>query len=239
MEFKYFAKQKTAVAAMDTIAIMKAAIDYFTNAFGPLPYEDHLTVLELPAYFSGGGAFGNISAMDETSFAIAGYLPDEAGNPDSGGGIDVLVHELAHQWWGLSTYPMEDDASYWSAEGITCYSTYCFMKDYLGTEYADEHFINEWQNSLETYQNAFYIQNPDDLKKLSDSDQSNVLATLNNIGLYDMMPLKLLKAEADLGGTESFQKTLSELYTTHLGQPVTYDDFLTATGLTKEALDLA
>lgn len=239
VEFKYFTKQKTAVAAMGTIDIMKAAIDYFTNAYGPLPYEDYLTVLELPAYFSGGGAFGNTSAMDETSFAVAGYLPDEAGNPDSGGGIDVLVHELAHQWWGLAAYPMGDDTSYWSAEGITCYSTYCFMKDYFGTEYANEHFINEWQNSLETYQNAFYIQNPDYLKKLSDSDQSNVLAALNNIGLYDIMPLKLLKAENDLGGTEAFQKKLSELYTTHVGQPITYDDFLTAAGLTKEALDLA
>ena len=239
VEFKYFTKQKAAIANMDTIAIMKSAIDYFTNAFGPLPYKDNLTILELPAYFSGGGAFGNTSAMDETSFAVAGYLPDGAGDPDSGGGIDVLVHELAHQWWGLATYPMTDDKSYWSAEGITCYSTYCFMKDYFGTDYADSHFISEWQNNLKSYQSAFYIQNPIYLKKLSASDQSNVLSALNNIGLYDIMPLQLVEAEKALGGSGEFQKKLSELYLKHLGQPIPYDDFLAATGLTKEALDLA
>nr|WP_319489258.1 hypothetical protein [uncultured Caproiciproducens sp.] len=239
VKFKYFTKQKAAIANMDTITIMKAAIDYFTNAFGPLPYQDHLTVLELPAYFSGGGAFGNTSAMDETSFAVASYLPDGAGDPDSGGGIDVLVHELAHQWWGLATYPMTDDKSYWSAEGITCYSTYCFMKDYFGTDYADSHFTSEWQSNMKSYQNAFYIQNPTYLKKLSASDQSNVLSALNNIGLYDIMPLQLLKAEKALGGGGAFQKKLSELYLKHLGQPIPYDDFLAATGLTKEALDLA
>jgi hypothetical protein len=239
VEFKYFAKQKAAIANTDTIAIMKSAIDYFTNAFGPLPYKDHLTVLELPAYFSGGGAFGNTSAMDETSFAVAGYLPDGAGDPDSGGGIDVLVHELAHQWWGLATYPMPDDTSYWSAEGITCYSTYCFMKDYFGADYADSHFVSGWQSSLKSYRNAFYIQNPAYLKKLSASDRSNVLSALNNIGLYDIMPLRLVKAEKALGGGGAFQKKLSELYLKHLGQPITYDDFLSATGLTKEAIDLA
>ncbi|QNK41768.1 hypothetical protein [Caproicibacter fermentans] len=239
VEFKYFTKQKAAIADMGTIAIMKDAIDYFTNAFGPLLYQDHLTVLELPAYFSGGGAFGNISAMDETSFAVAGYLPDGAGDPDSGGGIDVLVHELAHQWWGLATYPMADGKSYWSAEGITCYSTYCFMKDYFGADYANSHFVSEWQKNLKSYRNAFYIQNPTYLKKLSPGDQSNVKAALNNIGLYDIMPLQFVKAEKALGGSGALQKKLSELYLKHLGQPITYDDFLAAVGLAKEALDLA
>lgn len=241
VEVKYFAKQDAAIADMDSIGIMKAAIDYFTNVYGPLPYQNHLTILERPANFSGGGggAFGNTSAMAETSFAVTGYLPDELDNPDSGGGIDVLVHELAHQWWGLATYPDMDDASYWSAEGITCYSTYCFMKDYFGEKYANEHFINEWQSGWKSYQNAFYIQHPEFFKKLSDSDQSHMLELLNNIGLYDMMPLKLLKAEAALGGTEAFQGKLKQLYQSYLGNDITYDNFLSVTGLTGEVLNLA
>ena len=240
VDVKYFAKQDAAIADMNSIGVMKAAIDYFTNVYGPLPYQDHLTILERPSYFGGGGgAFGNISEMAETSFAVTGYLPDDSDNPDSGGGTDVLVHELAHQWWGLATYPDRDDSSYWSAEGITCYSTYCFMKDYFGEKYANKHYINEWKSGFKSYKNAFYIQHPEFFKKLSGSDQSHMTELLNNIGLYDIMPLKLLKAEAAVGGTEAFQGKLKHLYQSYLGKDITFDNFLSVTGLTGEVLSLA
>lgn len=58
------------------------------------------------------------------------------------------------------------------------------------------------------------------------------------MSIYNIMPLMMLKGEAALGGTEEFQKKLSELYTAHLGQLITYNDFLSATGLTKEVLSL-
>ena len=111
--FKYFEKHNEEITDMGTENIIKASIDYFTEVYGPLNYEDHLIVLELPAIYSGGYASGNMSAIDETNFT---------------GDIGTVVHEIAHQWWGLGTYPVTDDVSYWSAEGITCYSTYCFMK---------------------------------------------------------------------------------------------------------------
>ena len=66
-----------------------------------------------------------------------------------------------------------------------------------------------------------------------------MLELLNNIGLYDMMPLKLLKAEAALGGTEAFQGKLKQLYQSYLGNDITYDNFLSVTGLTGEVLNLA
>lgn len=239
IELKYFAKHDKSISDMNAANVIKAAIDYFTDAYGPLVYDKNLTILELPAYVSGGFAGGNMSAMDETCYDEEGYLPAEAMTPDQGGGLDVLVHEIAHQWWGLATMPVQDGTSSWSAEGITCYSTYCFMKQYFGEEYAQEHFVKEWQQGWKTYQNAFYIQHPEYLAKLSATDASNIMASFVNMSLYDIMPLRLLKAEKALGGTEAFQKKVSELYTAHLGQAVTYDDFLTVTGLTKEALDLA
>jgi hypothetical protein len=239
IELKYFAKHDQSITDMDAVNVIKAAIDYFTDAYGPLVYDKNLIMLELPAYVSGGFAGGNMSAMDETSYDEEGYLPAEAATPDQGGGLDVLVHEIAHQWWGLATMPMQDGASNWSAEGITCYSTYCFMKQYFGEEYAREHFVKEWQQGWNTYQNAFYIQHPEYLAKLSNKDSSNIMGSFVNMRLYDIMPLMMLKGEEALSGTEAFQKKLSELYTTHLGQPITYDDFLKVTGLTKEALNLA
>ena len=239
IEFKYFKKHEKSLTDMDAIKVIKATIDYFTEAYGPLIYSENLTMLELPAYASGGFAAGNMSAMDETNFNTAGYLPIASLTPDSGGGIDVLVHEIAHQWWGLATMPIQDGVSNWSAEGVTCYSTYCFMKQYYGEEYAQERFIKEWQNGWNTYRNAFYIQHPEYLTMLSDSDASSVMGAFVNMRLYDIMPLMLLRAEETLGGTETLQKGLSNLYLSHLGQAITYEDFLSATGLTKEAIRLA
>jgi hypothetical protein len=235
---KYFKKHDKSIADMDAINVIKATIDYYTDTYGPLIYSESLTMLELPAYVSGGFAGGNMSAMDETNFNTEGYLPAESLTPDSGGGIDVLVHEIAHQWWGLATMPMQDGTSNWSAEGITCYSTYCFMKQYFGEEYVQERYVNGWLKGWDIYKNAFYIQHPEYLMRLSNTNASNIMGSFINMKLYDIMPLMMLKGEEFLGGTEAFQKKLSELYMTHLGQPVTYDDFLATTGLTKEAIEL-
>lgn len=238
IELKYFKKHDRSIMDMDAVNVIKGALDYFTKVYGPLIYSESLTMLELPAYVSGGFAGGNMSAMDETSFNAESYLPADALTPDSGGGIDVLVHEIAHQWWGLATMPMQDGTSNWSAEGITCYSTYSFMKQYFGEDYAQEHYVNGWRQGLNTYHNAFYIQHPEYLEKLSEADASNIMASFVNMKLYDIMPLMMLKGEEALGSAEAFQKELSKLYMTHLGQPITYDDYLAATGLTKEAITL-
>lgn len=233
-QLKYFAKHDSSVRDMDAANVIKAAIDYFTEVYGPLFYDKHLTILELPAYFSGGFAGGSTSAVDETIFSPKGHIPAES--PHSGGGIDVLVHEIAHQWWGIATIPVQDGTSCWSAEGITCYSTYCFLKEYLGEDYVRENYVNEWQHNWEIYKNAFYIQHPEYLEKLSDKDVSNIMGSLLSMRLYSIMPLMMLKAEDALGGTESLQEKLSELYMSHMGQLITYDDFLAATGLTEEAI---
>lgn len=238
IELKYFRKHDKSITDMNAVNMINATIDYFTKTYGPLIYNKNLTMLELPSYVSGGFAGGNISAMDETNFGAKDYLPAESLSPDQGGRMEVLVHEIAHQWWGLATMPMQDGTSNWSAEGITCYSTYCFMKQYFGKEYANGHYLEEWQQGLNTYQNAFYIQHPEYLGKLSPGDVSNIMASFVNMKLYDIMPLMMLKGEESLGGTEAFQEKLSGLYMTHLGQPITYNDFLTATGLTKEAIEL-
>mgnify|MGYP007058148316 FL=1 len=112
------------------------------------------------------------------------------------------------------------------------------MKKYLGEEYAQKQYINVWQHDWNTYKNAFYIQHPEYLEKLSDRDVSNIMGSFQNIRLYSIMPLMILKGENALGGTTAFQKKLSELYLSHIRQPITYNDFLAATGLTKEAIEL-
>ncbi len=238
IDFKYFKKHDQSITDMDAVHVMKAAIDYFTETYGPLVFRGKLTMLELPSYYRGGFAGGSMSAMDETSFNAEGYLSPESLTPDSGGGIDVLIHEIAHQWWGLGSMPVPDGVSNWSPEGITCYSTYSFMKQHFGEEYAKERFVKAWQHGWDRYTNAFYVQNPEYLEKLSAKNISIITGEFASMKQYDIMPLMMLQGETALGGAGVFQKKLSELYKTHMMKPVTYQDFLTATGLTEEAMEL-
>lgn len=239
VNFVHFSKHGQEVEKLKAVEVMKASIDYFTKAYGPLPYKDHLVMLELPASFSGGFASGNTSAMDETSFASEGFLPQsEYATPDGGSGIETLVHEIAHQWWGLATMPVPDEGSLWTAEGITCYSTYRFMDEYYGAEFAKTRYLDVWEKGRQRHESAFYIRNPQYLKMLSATDAANVLAGLRSMAIYEVMPLQLLKAEEACGGKEAFQKKLSQLYQGHIRQPVTYADFLSVVGLKPEDLQL-
>lgn len=81
------------------------------------------------------------------------------------------------------------------------------MKQYFSEEYARAHFVKEWQQGFNIYQNAFYIQHPEYLAKLSKKDTSNIMSSLQNMSLYDIMPLELLQAEDALGGPKAFQKS--------------------------------
>jgi len=237
VELKYFAKHNKSILEMNAINVLKAAIDYFTEVYGPLPSRDRFIVLELPAYESGGFAGGNISAMSETCLNMKEYLPTVSSDPHSDSGIDVLVHEIAHQWWGITAIPIPDDTSCWSPEGITCYSTYSFLKHYFGEEYAREHFVKEWQRDWDTYKNAFYIRNPEHLAKLSEEDKSNIMGSFLRMRQYSIMSLMMLKGE-ELIGSEAFHQKLSGLYTSNMGEFISYDDFLAGIGLSKEVLEL-
>ena len=87
------------------------------------------------------------------------------------------------------------------------------------------------------YSNAFYIRNPQYLEKFP-NDKSNIMNSLYNIGLYNIMPLQLVKAEKTMGGIDAFQNKLSELYQGNLYRPIAYKDFLYVTNLKEEDLIL-
>ena len=71
---------------------------------------------------------------------------------------EVMLHELAHQWWGLANmFDNSDETSSWSAEGLTVYTTYRIVKELYGEDYARENYVQKWQIEAEDYYLNFYV----------------------------------------------------------------------------------
>ena len=83
-----------------------------------------------------------------------------------------MIHELVHQWWGLGNmFDASDESSPWSAEGLTVYTTYRIVKERYGPSYAQEHYVDQWQQEVDNYYLNFYVRNPDYLEALPEEER--------------------------------------------------------------------
>lgn len=189
-----------------------------------------MKLIQTTAYEQGGGAFRNISTMGETYFS-----EENLGDTDKGASnAEVLAHEIAHQWWGLSAnFEVE---GYWSSEGVTVYTTYRLMKEKFGEAYATRYYVDEWQRGLDELNRSFYRRHPEYLEVLPEKYAANVRGMEWSTGMYKIMPLMLLKAAGHLGGEEQLDAVLATLYEKSAAEyyPLTFQDFLDACGLKEE-----
>jgi hypothetical protein len=214
-------------------------VDFFSDKFGRLNRGSPFIVAELDAAVGGGWAFPNISVMSEGSFAGGAFkaVPGSE-NREGGVGIGTLVHEIAHQWWGIGVYAAEDGKSPWSSEGLTVYSTYLYMKDRFGEEYAKTHFTDVWKQKSLKMQNAFYLLNLQYANKLPEDDAVNIYEGFSGSTKYELMPYMLLMAQEKAGSEDVFVSKLAEIYDGYRNNELSYDQFLSLIGLTKEDLKL-
>ena len=238
IDFFYGRKHKTVMDALGVQDVVKAAMDYCTDHYGPLftLSENGLKLIESRVSHSGYAGFG-ASTMDEADFTLLNMTDSSKGAT----GGEVMIHELVHQWWGQGrTFPVEDDGA-WSAEGLTVYTSYRIAKELFGEEYARKNYIDLWKDNLETYRKNFYVRNPEYLDRLSEQDRSVITGSLSDLRKYDEMPLKLLKAEELVGGEEAFDRILYELFNSepdYENPDLSYEEFLDACGLSEEDLEL-
>lgn len=154
-----------------------------------------------------------------------------------------MIHELVHQWWGLGNmFDVSDPNGSWSAEGLTVYTTYRIVKELYGEDYAQEYYVDQWQKAVDDYYLDFYVRNPDYLDALPVDKQLEITDNLTYVRQYCEMPLKILKAEALVGGEEAMDQILNGLFNRELDPMypyLTYQEFLNACGLTEEDLNLA
>ena len=153
-----------------------------------------------------------------------------------------MIHELVHQWWGLGNmFDTADPNSPWSAEGLTCYTTYRIAKQLYGEDYARTHYVEPWQQAVDDYYLNFYVRHPEYLEMLPEEEQLAISNSLSQVRQYNEMPLKILKAEQLVGGEAAMDRILRDLFNRELDPAypyLTYEEFLGACALTEEDLNL-
>lgn len=240
IDFYYGRKHQAVMEAAGAAEAVKSVVDYCTAHYGMLSFGTGDTLKLIQSRVTGGGYAANgASLLDEADFTA-----DNLSDTGKGGGAgEVMIHELVHQWWGLGNmFDASDESSPWSAEGLTVYTTYRIVKERYGPSYAQEHYVDQWQQAVDNYYLNFYVRNPDYLEALPEEERLEISNSLRYVRQYCEMPLKILKAEQLVGGEEAMDRILRGLFNRELDPMypyLTYQDFLNACGLTEEDLNLA
>ncbi|HIQ96116.1 MAG TPA: hypothetical protein IAB26_06105 [Candidatus Limivivens merdigallinarum] len=239
IEFYYGRKHQSVMEAAGAVEAVKAVAEYCTEHYGSLSFTNGGTLELVQSRVSGGGyATDGASLLDEADFTASNL-----GNGSKGAAAgEVMIHELVHQWWGLGNmFDTSDSTSAWSAEGLTVYTTYRIVKELYGESYAQEHYIDQWQQAVDDYYQDFYVRHPEYLEMLPEDQQLEITGNLSYVRQYCEMPLKILKAEQLAGGEEAMDQILKGLFNRELDPAypyLTYQEFLDACGLTEEELNL-
>ena len=237
--FYYGRKHQAVMEDARASEAVQAVVDYCAGHYGPLSFGAGGTLKLVQSRVRGGGyATDGASLLDEADFTAANL-----GDAGKGAGAgEVMIHELVHQWWGLGNmFDVLEEDSPWSSEGLTVYTTYRIVKELYGEAYAQEHYVDQWRREVEDYYLNFYVRHPEYLEKLPEEERLTISNSLSQVRRYCEMPLKLLKAEALVGGEEAMDQILYGLFNREIDYTypyLTYQDFLDACGLTEEDLDL-
>ena len=238
--FYYGRKHQAVMEAAGAADAVRAVISYCTQHYGfPSAFGATGTLKLIQSRVAGGGYAGEgASLLDEADFTTANL-----GNTSKGAVPgETFIHELVHQWWGLGNmFDVTDETSPWSSEGLTVYTTYRIVKDLYGEDYAQKHYVEQWQQEVDDYFLNFYVRHPEYLEKLPEEERLNIAGSLSGVRHYSEMPLKILKAEQLVGGEEAMDQILHDLFNREIDYAypyLTYQDFLNACGLTEEELDL-
>ncbi|UQT46910.1 hypothetical protein M5E87_17100 [Flavonifractor plautii] len=95
----------------------------------------------------------------------------------------------------------------WSAEGLTCYTTYRIVKELYGEDYAREHYVDQWRGEVEDYYLNFYVRHPEYLEALPEAERLAISNSLSGMRQYSEMPLKILKAEELVGARRPWMRS--------------------------------
>ena len=236
VEFFYHRKFNSLLEENGIDEVLTDVFNYCVKHFGPLHFlkENYLRLIMTSAYNFGGGAVSGLSDMSETTFSIYSLTDPWKGAT----GMEILAHEIIHQWWGLNRVVWEDynDFPGWTAEGLTVYSTYRLYKEKYGEEYALVNYVDKWIAAVGEMNRNFYRRHPEYLDILPQHYAGLIHASEKSVLKYSYMPLIIYRAAELVGGEEVMDAILLVLAQSNNYENLTFQEFLDVCGLSTEDL---
>jgi len=246
VEFYYSPKHRAYIETLEIEKHIHNIVAYYEKNIDSYPYQEYpLKIVETSIYKPGGHSTLNIVTLSEHVFnremdqelreRSDSFSPD----PTSSKGItfildiDLLAHEIAHQWWGTGVRVEED--SPWSSEGPVCYMAYKYVTEEFGSDISAV-TPAMWRRSANSLENRYYYTNPEMLENLPEKQRQGYEVQTLKAELYCQMPLQLMRAE-ELLGEDLFFARLSEIYAEYRFKSLSYEEFLSSVELSEDDLE--
>lgn len=183
--------------------VTKKALAFYTAAVGPFAYEKLANI-------QSNSVSGGMEAASAILYSENSVLGDRSVR-----WRNVIIHEIAHQWFGNAVTEKDWD-EVWLSEGFATYFTLLFIEH----QYGRDEFVEGLKSSKASV-DVFYLKNPnyrlihDNLKDMND-------VTTSQIYQKGSWTLHMLRGVV---GTENFWKGIKLYYHKYRDSHATVDDF--------------
>ncbi|WP_460276219.1 hypothetical protein [Clostridium sp. CTA-1] len=211
---------------------------FFSEKFGPLG-RDNLKVVVTSGVHGGTGIqAGNISCISEDCLTKKSNVDlSQASSSDT---FALLTHEIAHQWWGggidvsnaNSHNQIDKNHDEWSTDAFAEVSTYLFLKNKFGKDYAENLLLKKWKEGANELNGNFYQRNPEYMNKLPMIPKYYVSLFLRGSKIYALGPLTVYNVYKHIGEDNYFNsmKVIYKEYYDKKDKKLSFSEFLNITG---------
>lgn len=191
----------------DLVYPVKASMEFFSAYIGPYAYEK-VASIESPVV---GGGMEAASAIGYSDKLVTGTRSDRTRN--------VVIHEMAHQWFGNAVTESTWDDAWLSESFATCFTT-IFLEQAYGKEAYDAELLKAGKLFRDYYhkQPSFPIVAD---RTAEETAVTNYAVTYQK-GSYVLLMLR------DEIGKPAFQKGIRNYYAKHMNGHATTADFVAA-----------
>jgi hypothetical protein len=211
---------------------------FFSDKFGSLNRDDLKIVVTSGVQGGVGVQSGNISSISEDSLIRKNNV--EISQASSADTFALLTHEIAHQWWGggidvsnaNSENPRDNNHDEWSNEAFADFSTYLFLKNKFGKDYAENLLVKKWKEGTKELHRNFYGRNPEYINKLTMIPKYNVSLSLRGYKIYALGPLTVYNVYNQIGEDDYFHsmKIIYNEYFNRTDKKLSLSEFSSITG---------
>ncbi len=191
------------------------SLKFFSETVAPYPYEKLALIVGATRF----GGMENSSAIVFPS-TLFDPRPNEAVSPVfklREGLVDVVAHEIAHQWFGDSVTE-STWADLWLSEGFADYFAGLFVQRYEG-----EQTFRRYMNNLAT---SYFAYEKNNKKPIYDTETEDLMKLLNaNNYQKGAWILHMLRAEL---GDERFFRGIRSYYEAHKNATASSEDLRAA-----------